>query len=96
MFFVDFFGYLFYQFLQIYKYAVIIYVVINMLMSFDIINNNNRFVSVVYNFLYRLNEPLLNFIRKFIPTLGSIDISPIILIIFIEATQYIIVKYGLF
>ena len=96
MFFVDFFGYLFYQFLQIYKYAVIIYVIINMLMSFDIINNNNRFVSVVYNFLYRLNEPLLNFIRKFIPTLGSIDISPIILIIFIEATQYIIVKYGLF
>ena len=96
MFFVDFFGYLFYQFLQIYKYAIIIYVVINMLMSFDIINNNNRFVSMVYNFLYRLNEPLLNFIRRFIPTLGSIDISPIILIIFIEATQYVIVKYGFF
>ncbi len=96
MFFVDFFGYLFYQFLQVYKYAIIIYVVINMLMSFDIINNNNRFVSMVYNFLYRLNEPLLNFIRRFIPTLGSIDISPIILIIFIEATQYIIVKYGFF
>ena len=96
MFFVDFFGYLFYQFLQVYKYAIIIYVVINMLMSFDIINNNNRFVSLVYNFLYRLNEPLLNFIRRFIPTLGSIDISPIILIIFIEATQYIIVKYGFF
>ena len=96
MFFVDFFGYLFYQFLQIYKYAIIIYVVINMLMSFDIINNNNRFVSLVYNFLYRLNEPLLNFIRRFIPTLGSIDISPIILIIFIEATQYVIVKYGFF
>ena len=96
MFFVDFFGYLFYQFLQVYKYAIIIYVVINMLMSFDIINNNNRFVSMVYNFLYRLNEPLLNFIRRFIPTLGSIDISPIILIIFIEATQYVIVKYGFF
>ena len=96
MFFVDFFGYLFYQFLQVYKYAIIIYVVINMLMSFDIVNNNNRFVSMVYNFLYRLNEPLLNFIRRFIPTLGSIDISPIILIIFIEATQYIIVKYGFF
>lgn len=96
MFFVDFFGYLFYQFLQVYKYAIIIYVVINMLMSFDIINNNNRFVSMVYNFLYRLNEPLLNFVRKFIPTFGSIDISPIILIIFIEATQYIIVKYGFF
>ncbi len=96
MFFVDFFGYLFYQFLQIFKYAIIIYVVINMLLSFDIINNNNRFVSTVYNFLYRLNEPLLNFVRKFIPTFGSIDISPIILIIFIEATQYIIVKYGLF
>ena len=96
MFFVDFFGYFFYQFLQIYKYAVIIYVVINMLLSFGVINNHNRLVSLVYDFLYRLNEPVLNFVRKFVPTLGSIDISPIILIIFLEATQYIIVKYGFF
>ena len=67
-----------------------------MLLSFGVINNHNRLVSLVYDFLYRLNEPVLNFVRKFVPTLGSIDISPIILIIFLEATQYIIVKYGFF
>ena len=96
MFFVDFIGFFFYQFLQIYKYAVIIYVVINMLMSFNIINNHNRLVSMLYDFLYRLIEPILNLIRRFVPTFGSIDISPIILIILLEATQYVIVKYGLF
>ena len=96
MFFVDFIGYFFYQFLQIYKYAVIIYVVINMLMSFNIINNHNRLVSMLHDFLYRLIEPILNLIRRFVPTFGSIDISPIILIILLEATQYVIVKYGLF
>lgn len=94
MYFVDFFLYIIFQILQIYKYAVIIYVILSMLISFNIINTNNRIISIVMDFLFKLIEPLLRVIRNLIPNFGAIDISPVILIIVIEAFQYIITKYG--
>jgi len=94
MYFVDFFLYIIYQILQFYKYAVIIYVVLSMLISFNIINTNNRIISIVMDFLFKLIEPLLRVIRNVIPNFGAIDISPVILIIIIEAFQYIMTKYG--
>ena len=94
MYFVDFFLYIIFQILQIYKYAVIIYVILSMLISFNIINTNNRIISIVMDFLFKLIEPLLRVIRNLIPNFGAIDISPIILIIVIEAFQYIMTKYG--
>ena len=94
MYFVDFFLYIIFQVLQIYKYAVIIYVISSMLISFNIINTNNRIISIVMDFLFKLIEPLLRVIRNFIPNFGAIDVSPVILIIIIEAFQYIMTKYG--
>ena len=94
MYFVDFFLYIVFQVLQIYKYAVIIYVILSMLISFNIINTNNRIISIVMDFLFKLIEPLLRVIRNVTPNLGAIDISPVILIIVIEAFQYIMTKYG--
>ncbi len=94
MYFVDFFLYIIFQILQIYKYAVIIYVILSMLISFNIINTNNRIISIVMDFLFKLIEPLLRVIRNVIPNFGAIDISPVILIIIIEAFQYIMTKYG--
>ena len=94
MYFVDFFLYIIFQILQIYKYAVIIYVILSMLISFNIINTNNRIISIVMDFLFKLIEPLLRVIRNVIPNFGAIDISPVILIIVIEAFQYIMAKYG--
>ena len=94
MYFVDFFLYIIFQILQIYKYAVIIYVILSMLISFNIINNNNRIISIVMDFLFKLIEPLLRVIRNVIPNFGAIDISPVILIIIIEAFQYIMTRYG--
>ena len=94
MYFVDFFLYIIFQVLQIYKYAVIIYVILSMLISFNIINTNNRIVSIVMDFLFKLIEPLLRVIRNVIPNFGAIDVSPVILIIIIEALQYIMTKYG--
>ena len=94
MYFVDFFLYIIFQILQIYKYAVIIYVILSMLISFNIINTNNRIISIVMDFLFKLIEPLLRVIRNFIPNFGAIDVSPVILIIVIEAFQYIMTKYG--
>ena len=94
MYFVDFFLYIIFQVLQFYKYAVIIYVILSMLISFNIINTNNRIISIVMDFLFKLIEPLLRVIRNLIPNFGAIDISPVILIIVIEAFQYIMTKYG--
>ena len=94
MFFIDFFLYIVFQILQVYKYAVIIYVILSMLISFNIINTNNRIISIVMDFLFKLIEPLLRVIRNVIPNFGAIDVSPVILIIVIEAFQYIITKYG--
>ena len=94
MYFVDFFLYIIFQVLQVYKYAVIIYVILSMLISFNIINTNNRIISIVMDFLFKLIEPLLRVIRNVIPNFGAIDISPVILIIVIEAFQYIMTKYG--
>ena len=94
MYFFDFFAYIIFQVLQLYKYAVIIYVIFSMLVSFNIINYDNRLVSIIMDFLYRLTEPLLKIIRRFLPSFGAIDLSPVILIIIIEATQYVMTKYG--
>ena len=94
MYFVDFFLYIIFQVLQIYKYSVIIYVILSMLISFNIINTNNRIISIVMDFLFKLIEPLLRVIRNVIPNFGAIDVSPVILIIIIEAFQYIMTKYG--
>ena len=94
MYCVDFFLYIIFQILQIYKYAVIIYVILSMLISFNIINTNNRIISIVMDFLFKLIEPLLRVIRNVIPNFGAIDVSPVILIIIIEAFQYIMTKYG--
>ena len=94
MYFADFFLYIIFQVLQVYKYAVIIYVILSMLISFNIINTNNRIISIVMDFLFKLIEPLLRVIRNVIPNFGAIDVSPVILIIVIEAFQYIMTKYG--
>ena len=94
MIFVDFFMYIIYQILNFYKYSVIIYVVISMLISFNVININNQFISIIMNFLFKLIEPSLKIIRRVVPNFGSIDITPVILIILIESIQYIITKYS--
>ena len=45
--------------------------------------------------LYKLTEPLLKRIRRFLPNFGAIDLSPVLLIILIEALQFVMTKYGL-
>ena len=94
MIFIDFFMYVIYQILNLYKYSVIIYVIISMLISFNVININNQFISMIMNFMFKLIEPSLRIIRKIIPNFGSIDITPVILIILIESILYIITKYS--
>ena len=73
--------YLTLQIIKLYSYVVIANVVISWLVAFNILNTGNRFVYAVLDFSYRLTAPPLNYIRRFLPNLGSIDISPVILIL---------------
>ena len=75
--------YLVLQILKIYSYVVIANVVISWLVAFNILNTQNRFVYSVLDFTYRLTEPFLRRIRGFLPNLGAIEISPIMLLLLI-------------
>ena len=67
--------------ITLYIYALIGSAVLSWLTAFNVINTRNRFVYMVGDFLYRITEPALRPIRRYIPNLGGIDISPIVLIL---------------
>ena len=67
--------------ITIYLWIIIINAILSWLVSFNILNTQNRFVFSVLDATYKLTDPALNKIRRFIPTFGSIDISPVILIL---------------
>ena len=75
--------YLVLQILKLYSYVVIANVLISWLIAFNILNTQNRFVYSILEMTYRLTDPILNIIRRFLPNLGSLDISPIILLLLI-------------
>ena len=75
--------YLILQVLKLYSYVVIVNVIVSWLIAFNILNTQNRFVYSILELSYRLTDPILNKIRRFLPNLGSLDISPIILLLLI-------------
>ena len=75
--------YLALQILKLYSYVVIANVIVSWLIAFNILNTQNKFVYSILEFSYRLTDPILNKIRRFLPNLGSLDISPIVLLLLI-------------
>ena len=75
--------YLVLQILKLYSYVVIANVLISWLIAFNVLNTQNRFVYSILELTYRLTDPILVRIRRFLPNLGSLDISPIILLLLI-------------
>ena len=75
--------YLVLQILKLYSYIVIANVIISWLVALNVLNTQNRFVYSLLELTYRLTEPFLNKIRRFLPNLGTLDISPIILLLLI-------------
>ena len=88
-------GYFAYRILGVYSYLIIAYVLINIFISFNIINDNNKFIYIIMDSLYKMIEPLLVQIRKVIPIFGSLDLSPVILLIIVDTIQRSIMKYGI-
>ena len=75
--------YLALQILKLYSYVVIANVIVSWLIAFNILNTQNRFVYSILELSYRLTDPILNKIRRYLPNLGTLDISPIILLLLI-------------
>jgi len=72
---------LFNQIVELYIWVLIINAIASWLVAFNVINTSNRFVYIVLETTYKLTDPPLRLIRSFTPNLGSIDISPVILIL---------------
>ncbi|MFQ5346722.1 MAG: YggT family protein [Rhodothalassiaceae bacterium] len=73
--------------IDIYTWFLIVWVILSWLVAFNVINTYNRFIAMVMDFLYRITEPALRPIRRVIPDLGGIDISPLILLLLLQAFQ---------
>jgi len=76
--------------ISLYTWAVILAAVFSMLASFGVLDTRNRFVWTIGDFLYRVTEPALRPIRNLLPNFGGIDISPIILILLLQAARMLL------
>jgi YggT family protein len=79
--------------LDLYVWLLIASAILSWLIAFNVVNTRNQLVSAIAEFLYRITEPLLAPIRSFMPNLGGLDISPIILILIIMFIQRVIQYY---
>jgi YggT family protein len=77
--------------IEIYIWLLIAQAVLSWLLAFGIVNRYNRVVAMVGDMLWRVTEPALRPIRSFIPDLGGIDISPVILILLLVFLQRLVV-----
>ena len=76
--------------LDLYVWLLIASAILSWLIAFNVVNTRNQFVAAVAEFLYRITEPVLAPIRRLMPNLGGLDISPIILILLIFLVQKLI------
>jgi YggT family protein len=79
--------------LQLYIYLVIAMAVLSWLIAFNVVNTRNQVVAMFGDFLFRITEPALRPIRRMMPNLGGIDISPVILILLIILIENILLYY---
>src|ERR1700722_10118171 len=78
------------ELLNLYIWAVILAAIFSMLASFGVLDTRNRIVWTIGDFLYRITEPALRPIRNLLPSLGSIDISPLILLLLLQAARMLL------
>ena len=79
--------------ITIYVWLLIAQAVLSWLVAFGIVNRYNRVVATIGDFLWRITEPLLRPIRRVLPDLGGIDISPVILILLLYFLRDLMFEY---
>lgn len=77
---------------ELYMWCVIISVILSWLYAFNVFNMSNRFVYMVGDFLHRITEPALAPIRRILPNLGNIDVSPLVLILILYFLQDVLIQ----
>jgi YggT family protein len=65
----------------LYTFVVVISVVLTWLVQFNVVNTSNQLVNMIGDFLYRVTEPILKRIRSVVPSVGGMDLSPLILLL---------------
>ncbi len=81
------------QIINIFQFILIVYIVATWLVNFNIINTSNKFVYTIMDAMYRLCEPSLSFVRRFLPTFGSIDLSPIVVYLALWFIKSLLIEY---
>lgn len=79
--------------ISLYIWLLIISAILSWLIAFNVVNTRNRFVYLVVDFLYRVTEPALAPIRRFLPSLGGIDLSPMVLILLLLFARNLLFEY---
>jgi len=79
--------------LDLYLWIVIAAVILSWLIAFNVVNTRNQIVSMVADFLYRITEPVFRPIRNFMPNLGGLDFSPLIVLLIIFLLKRYIADY---
>ena len=78
---------------SIYIWILIINAILSWLIAFNVLNTSNRLVYSVLDISYKLTDPLLRPIRNFLPNLGNIDISPVVLILLLMFVRNLVFEF---
>ncbi|MBL8655622.1 MAG: YggT family protein [Alphaproteobacteria bacterium] len=81
--------------ISIYIWILIASAILSWLLAFNVLNPRNQIVYTIGDFLYRITEPALRPIRRFVPFIGGIDISPVVLILLLIFARNLVYEYWL-
>ncbi len=81
------------QIISLFQFILVIYIIGTWLVNFNVINSNNRFVYTVMEAMYRICEPSLNFVRRYIPSFGNLDLSPIVVYLGLWFVKSLLIEY---
>ena len=81
------------QIINLFQFILIVYIISTWLINFNIINTNNRFVYTIMETMYRLCEPSLNFVRRYLPSFGGLDLSPIVVFLGLWFIKSLLIEY---
>ncbi len=89
---MGFFAFILYQLIGLYIFVIFVTVIISWLIGFNVVNRHNQVVNWVANAGAALTEPLLGPVRRMLPNMGGIDISPVIVIIVLQAVNLYLIR----
>ena len=82
-----------YTVIDIYTWVVIAAAIMSWLVAFGVVNVRNQFIRIIVDMLYRLTEPVLRPIRRILPNLGGVDISPVVLLLGLFFLRNLLIEY---